>query len=77
MENAPDGHVGAGDGGQLDGAGETLITLGIVVLQADLKLNGLVEVTLLLIERVVEKVLDILAHSGCKRQEQLVARSCS
>lgn len=65
MENAPDGHVGAGDSRQLDGAGETLVTLGVVVLQADLKLNGLVEVTLLLIERVVEKVLDILAHSGC------------
>lgn len=67
-KNAPDGHVGAGDGRQLDGARETLITLGIVVLQADLKLNGLVEVTLLLIERVVEKVLDILAHSGCERE---------
>jgi hypothetical protein len=63
--NAPDGHVGAGDGRQLDGARETLVTLGVVVLQTDLKLNGLVEVTLLLIERVVEKVLDILAHSGC------------
>ena len=62
--NAPDGHVGAGNAGQLDGARETLVTLGIVVLQADLKLNGLIEVTLLLIERVVEKVLDILAHSG-------------
>lgn len=68
MGNAPDGHVGAGNAGQLDGARETLITLGIVVLQADLKLNGLVEVTLLLIERVVEKVLDILAHSGCNEK---------
>lgn len=34
-------HVGTGDGGQLDGAGETLITLGVIVLQADLKLDGL------------------------------------
>ena len=67
--NAPDGHVGTRDRGQLDGAGETLVTLGVVVLQTDLKLNGLVEVTLLLIERVVEKVLDILAHSGCEEGE--------
>lgn len=63
-ENVPDTHVGAGDGGQLDGTGETLVTLGVVVLQTDLKLDGLVEVTLLLIERVVEEVLNILAHSG-------------
>lgn len=62
--NAPDGHVGAGDGGQLDGTRETLVTLGVIVLQADLKLNGLEEVTLLLVERVVEEVVDILAHSG-------------
>jgi hypothetical protein len=74
-ENAPDGHLRTGDGRQLDGTRETLVTLGVVVLQTDLELNGLGEVTLLLIERVVEKVLDILAHSGCKRQEQLVARS--
>lgn len=61
----PDAHVGAGDGGQLDGAGETLVTLGVVVLQTDLKLDGLEEVSLLLILRVVEQLLNILAHSGC------------
>lgn len=61
----PDGHVGAGNGGQLDGARETLVTLGVVVLQTDLKLDGLEEVSLLLILRVVEQLLDILAHSGC------------
>jgi len=65
-ENVPDGHVGAGDGGELDGAGETLVTLGVVVLQTDLELDGLLEVTLLLIERVVEQVLNILAHTGCE-----------
>jgi hypothetical protein len=59
-----DGHVGAGNGGQLDGARETLVTLGVVVLQTDLKFDGLEEVSLLLILRVVEQLLDILAHSG-------------
>lgn len=62
--NAPDAHARAGHGRQLDGARETLVTLGVIVLQTDLKLNGLEEVTLLLVERVVEKLLDILAHSG-------------
>lgn len=64
MANVPDAHVGTGDGGQLDGTRETLVTLGVVVLQADLKLDGLEEVTLLLIERVVKHLLDILTHSG-------------
>lgn len=64
----PDGHVGARDGGQLDGARETLVTLGVIVLQTDLKLDGLEEVSLLLILRVVEQLLDILAHSGCNGQ---------
>jgi len=36
-----DGHAWAGDLGQLDGAGETLVTLGVIVLQADLELNSL------------------------------------
>lgn len=61
----PDGHVGTGNGRQLDGARETLVTLGVVVLQTDLKLDGLEEVSLLLILRVVEQLLDVLAHSGC------------
>src|SRR5687767_6254020 len=39
-----DGHVGARHGGQLDGAGETLVTLRVIVLEADLQLNGLEEV---------------------------------
>lgn len=66
--NAPDGHVGTRDGGQTDGTGETLVTLGVVVLQTDLKLDGLEEVSLLLILRVVEQLLDILAHSGCSHK---------
>jgi hypothetical protein len=63
--NAPDAHVGTRDRGQLDGAGETLVTLGVIVLQADLELDGLEEVTLLGVLRVVQKLLDILTHSGC------------
>ena len=62
--NAPDAHARAGDGRQLDGARETLVTLGVIVLQTNLQLNGLEEVTLLLVERVVEQLIDILAHSG-------------
>lgn len=65
--NAPDAHARAGNGRQLDSARETLVTLGVIVLQTDLKLNGLEEVTLLLVVRVVEKLLDILAHSGWER----------
>lgn len=60
----PDGHSRAGNGVELDGAGETLVTLGIVVLQADLELDGLQEVPLLLILRVLEELLDILAHAS-------------
>lgn len=52
--DSPDRHAGTGDGGELDGARETLVTLGIVILQADLEFDGLEEVSLLLIERVFE-----------------------
>ena len=61
----PDAHVGTRNSRELDGTRETLVTLGVVVLQTDLKLDGLEEVTLLLILRVVEQLLDVLAHSGC------------
>lgn len=38
-----DGELGAGDGGEADGARETLVTLGVVVLETDLELDGLGE----------------------------------
>lgn len=63
-ENA-DGHVGAGNGGQLDGAGETLITLGIVVLEADLELDGLEEVTLLGLVGVLQEIRDLRPDISC------------
>ena len=49
-ENA-DGHAGTGDVGELDGARETLVPLGVVVLETNLELDGLDEVTLLLLGR--------------------------
>ena len=60
-----DGHVRARDLGQLDGAAETLVTLRVIVLEADLEFDGLEEVSLLLIKRVLKHCLHVLAHSGC------------
>lgn len=51
-----DGHVGAGHGGQLDGARETLITLRVIVLEADLELDGLEEVSLLGLQSCCQSV---------------------
>ena len=61
-----EGHIGSGNGGEFDGAAETLVTLGIVVLEADLEFDGLEEVALLLFERVVQEFLDFLARGGCQ-----------
>lgn len=62
-----DGHVGARDGGQLDCAGETLITLRIIVLQADLKLDGLEKVALLGLVGVLQELTDLRPDIGCKK----------
>lgn len=64
MQRIPDGHVGPGDLGELHGPGETLVTLGIVVLEADLELDGLEEVALFIIVGVVQQLLDITTDSG-------------
>lgn len=50
-------HVGASNVGELVRTRETLITLGIVVLQTNLKLYGLEEVALVLL-RTLEDLLD-------------------
>jgi len=42
-----DGHAWAWDLGELDSSGETLVTLGVIVLESDLELDGLEEVALL------------------------------
>jgi hypothetical protein len=60
----PDRHVGSGDNRKADRSRETLITLGIIVLEADLELDGLEEVPLLRLQRVLEEFLDIDTHSG-------------
>lgn len=65
MYNIPDGHVGSGNDGEANGSGETLVTLGIIVLKADLKLDGLEEISLLRLQRVLEELLDVGTHSGC------------
>jgi hypothetical protein len=52
-------HLRARDMRELDGATETLVFLGIIVLQSDLELYGLREVTLLLL-RVVHHLRDYL-----------------
>lgn len=64
MQRIPDGHVGPGDLRELHGPGETLVTLGIVVLEADLELDGLEEVALFVIVGVVQQLLDITTDSG-------------
>jgi hypothetical protein len=65
VENIPDRHVWAGNDWEADGSRETLVTLGIIVLQADLEFDGLEEVSLLGLERVLKKTLYVGTHSGC------------
>ena len=62
----PDAHARARDPGQLDRARKSLVTLGVIVLEANLQLDRLVDVSLLLVVRVLEQFLDIGAHSGCE-----------
>ena len=65
-ENA-DGHVGAGHGRELDGAGETLVTLRVIVLQADLELDRLEEVALLGLIGVLQELGDLRPDISCAR----------
>ena len=57
-----DGHARTGDVGELNSARETLVTLGIVVLETNLQLDGLDEVTLLLLGGS-EQLLDGAPHA--------------
>lgn len=61
----PDAHSWSWDSGELDGAGETLVTLRVIILKTDLKFNGLEEVSLFFIQGIIKKLLHVLAHSGC------------
>jgi len=58
-----DRHAGTGDIGQFDGSRETLVTLGIVVLEANLEFDGLDEVALLVAVGIGEKLLDRAPHA--------------
>ena len=64
-EILPDAHAGAGNNGEANGSGETLVTLRIIILEANLEFDGFEEVSLLSLERVFEKLLDVGTHSGC------------
>ena len=61
----PDAHTRAGNNGQADGSGETLVTLGIIVLEANLEFDGFEEISLLGLKRVLKELLDVGTHSGC------------
>jgi hypothetical protein len=47
-------------------ARRTLVTLGVIVLEADLELDRLQEVALLGVVAVVEKLSNVLTHTGCR-----------
>lgn len=63
--DVPNGHSRSGNNWQTDCSRETLVTLRIIVLEADLEFDGFEEVSLLGLERVFEKLLDVGTHSGC------------
>ncbi len=72
----PDGHVWTWDLWKTDGSRETLVTLWVVVLETNLELDGLQKVTLLGLEGVVQELLDIGAHSGCRGKWSAIAQKC-
>lgn len=72
MGFVPDAHVGAGDGRKLNGARETLVTLRVIVLEADLEFDGLEKVSLFGVLGVVEQLANVVTHSGCGGVELLV-----
>lgn len=62
-ENA-NGHIWARDAREFDGSRETLVTLRVIVFETDLELDGLEEVALLLLVRVMEELLHVLTHTS-------------
>jgi len=65
FSDVPDAHAGAGNDRETNGPGETLVTLRIIVLEADLEFDGLEEVSLLGLKGVLKELLDVGTHSGC------------
>jgi hypothetical protein len=43
---------------------ETLVTLRVIVLKANLKFDGFEEVSLFGLERILKELLDVRTHSG-------------
>lgn len=60
----PNAHVWTWDLRKTDGSRETLVTLRIIVLETDLELDGLEEVALLGLQRVVQELLDVGTYTG-------------
>jgi len=58
-----DGHAGARDMGKFDSSRETLVTLGIVVLETDLKFDGLDEFAFLLASCFGKHIFDRAPHA--------------
>lgn len=73
--DVPDAHARAGDDWETDGSRETLVTLRVIVLEADLELDGLEEVSLLGLEGVLKELLDVGTHSGCGKLLSVTARA--
>ena len=57
------GHARAGNSWKFNGSRETLVTLGVVVLETNLELDGLDEVALLLAVGLGEELLDRAPHA--------------
>ena len=62
VSNEADHELRSGDVGKSDGTSESLILLGVVVLESDLELNGLDELSLLLL--VLEDSLEAFSDLG-------------
>lgn len=62
--NIPDAHSRTRNAREFDGSRETLITLRVIVLQSNLQLDGLEEVPLLCVVRIIEQLLHVRAHSS-------------
>lgn len=69
LGHLPDAHARSGNLGKADRSRETLVTLGIIVLETNLQLDRLEEVSLLLVEGILEELLDIRTHSGYHEPE--------
>jgi hypothetical protein len=63
--DVPNGHSRSGNNWQTDCSRETLVTLRIIVLEADLEFDGFEEVSLLGLQRILKELLDVGTHSGC------------